>query len=105
MRLTFVALGLILFIDSFGQLNLTSDERETLKEICAKYSLTNQEKTLKELKKKAPPKFHNFIDQLIASKDGSDEILKSKYLKRPTDDELIFWYAVREFHYNSSEPH
>ncbi len=104
MRLTFIALGLVFFIDSFGQLNLTSDEREILKEICSKYSLTNQEKDLKELKKKSPPKFHNFIDQLIASKDDSDEILKTKYLRRPTDDELTFWYAVREFHYNSSEP-
>jgi hypothetical protein len=104
MRLIFITIGLLLFIDSPCQLNLTSDERDILKEICSKYSLTKQEKPLKELKKKSPAKFHNFIDQLIASKEDSDEILKTGYLKRPTDDELIFWYVVREFHYNNSEP-
>src|SRR5690606_35965427 len=83
---------------------LTNDEREVLKDICSQYSQPNKEKYLKQLKKQSPIKFHNFIDQLIASKDGSDEVLKTKYLQRPTDEELMYWYVVREFHYNSSEP-
>jgi hypothetical protein len=104
MRLTLTFLGLIIFNYSFGQLSLTNDEREVLKDICSQYSQPNKEKYLKQLKKQSPTKFHNFIDQLIAIKDDSDEILKTKYLQRPTDEELMYWYVVREFHYNNSEP-
>jgi hypothetical protein len=104
MRLTLTILGLIFFNHSFGQLSLTNDEREVLKDICSQYSQPNKEKYLKQLKKQSPTKFHNFIGQLIASKDDSDEILKIKYLQRPTDEELTYWYVVREFHYNNSEP-
>lgn len=104
MRLTLTILGLIIFNYSFGQLSLTNDEREVLKDICSQYSQPNKENYLKQLKKQSPTKFHNFIDQLIASKDDSDEVLKTKYLQRPTDEELMYWYVVREFHYNNSEP-
>jgi hypothetical protein len=104
MRLTLTILGLIIFNYSFGQLNLTNDEREILKDICSQYSQPNKEKYLKQLRKQTPTKFHNFIDQLIASKDDSDEVLKIKYLQRPTDEELTYWYVVRESHYNNSEP-
>lgn len=101
-RLTLIALGLIIFNYSFGQLSLTNEEREVLKNICSQY-IQSGNGDLEKLKKRSPVKFHNFIDQLIVSKSNSDEILKTKYLQKPTSDELMYWYVVREFNYNNSE--
>jgi hypothetical protein len=95
---------LIPSINLVAQLKLSADEREFLKEICSYYSQPNSTDNLRRLQKKAPVKFHKFIDQLIVSKDNSKDILKDQYLSRPTTDDLMYWYVVREFHYNNSEP-
>lgn len=104
MRLIIIILILLFSIDSFGQLNLNEQERNELKDICSEYTLAKGVKGLRERKKTSSAKFHDFIDQLVASKDDSDEILKDKYLKRPTDEELAYWYVIREFHYNNNKP-
>lgn len=104
MKLTLIIIGLLGFAKSFGQLNLSKDEREILKEICSQYNVSNKESTLKKLIKTSPSKFESFISELIASKENSSEILNSKYFTRPTNDDLNYWYVLREFHYNNLEP-
>ncbi len=73
-------------------------------EICNQYNVALKESSLKNLQKTAPVRFQGFIEQLIATKDKPKKIFETKYLKRPTHEELIYWYVVREFHYNNSEP-
>jgi hypothetical protein len=45
-------------------------------------------------------RLNSIVDTLLAlgRKDGT--ILQSKFLNRPDDDDLAFWYVIREIHYN-----
>ncbi len=46
------------------------------------------------------PKLNRVIDTLVASGKRDGSILDAKYLKRPSDEELVYWYVIREIHYN-----
>lgn len=46
------------------------------------------------------PKFDRVIDTLLVSGQRDGSILDAKYLKRPSDKDLIYWYVIREIHYN-----
>jgi hypothetical protein len=48
------------------------------------------------------PKLANIVDALKAVGKGDSTILESKFWKRPTDDELVMWYVLREIHYNNT---
>jgi len=104
MKTTLIIIGLFFSILSYGQINMSETEKGILKEIISQSNVSLKESPLKELQKTTPERFHGFISQLIATKDKPKKILEIKYLQRPTHEELIFWYVVREFHYNNSEP-
>lgn len=103
-QLTLIVAGVMLFNAGWAQISLTAEEKSALKEICIQYTRPSKEKSLADFRNTTPERFQSFIDQAIVSKSNSEETLQTKYLKRPTDDELIFWYVVRELHYNNSEP-
>lgn len=87
-----------------GQVSLSTEEYGLLKEICEQYSVPKKESTLKALHKTAPGRFRSFIDQMMMLKGVEGDVLDTTYLRRPSHEELVFWYVVREFHYNNAEP-
>jgi hypothetical protein len=96
-----------IFINSFntfGQINLSSTEKETLKIICNQYNVSLKESPVKIMKDTCSVKFTSFIEQMIVIKDKPKKIVDIKFLKKPSHDDLIFWYIVREFHSNNQEP-
>lgn len=99
-----IILGFLFTFQTFGQISLTESEIGTLTEICNQYHVRLIESTLFDLKDSSPERFKGFINQLIISKDKPKKILDNEILKRPTHEELIFWYVIREFHSNTIEP-
>lgn len=103
-NLGLIILGLQICFQAFGQITLSDNEIGTLTEICNQYNVGLKESSLHDFKNTSPERFNGFINQLIISKDKPKKILDNELLKRPTHEELIFWYVIREFHYNNSEP-
>ncbi|QQR87975.1 MAG: hypothetical protein IPJ76_07105 [Flavobacteriales bacterium] len=87
-----------------GQVTLTTEEHHLLKAICEQYNVPKKESTLKAMQKTASGRFQGFIGQMMMVKGLKGDVLDTTYLRRPTHEELVFWYAVREFHYNNAEP-
>lgn len=87
-----------------AQIILSDNENEILKEICNQYNTPIKESSLKEKYKTAPERFQIFIDQMVATKSKPKKIIETKYLNRPSHENLVYWYIVREFHYNNSAP-
>jgi len=46
------------------------------------------------------PILNHIADALIETGKGDKTILESRFLARPTNDELLLWYVIREIHYN-----
>lgn len=46
------------------------------------------------------PTLNHIADGLIAVGKGNKTILETRFLSRPSDDELVLWYVIREIHYN-----
>jgi len=46
------------------------------------------------------PKLNHIVDALIAVGKGDKSILETRFLERPSSDELVLWYVIREIHYN-----
>ncbi|MBT1688576.1 hypothetical protein [Dawidia soli] len=59
---------------------------------------------LKELRNTIPARFQHFVDHLIVVQEGTEGILNTEHLTVPSDEELEYWYVVREFHYNKIAP-
>lgn len=100
----YIILGLLFYSQSFGQISMSENDINILTEICNQYNIPFKQSSLKELKNTAPDRFQGFINQLIINKDKPKKILDNEVLKKPSHEELIFWYIVREFHYNNTEP-
>jgi len=101
--LNLIIIGLVCSNLSFAQVSLTPKETETLKEICENYYKSLKDGNLKQLRKSSPERFHGFIEQLTATKSKNKTVLEKQYLTKPTYEELVFWYVIREIHYNRSE--
>ncbi len=52
------------------------------------------------LKPYRSPRLNRLIDTLVVVNKGEGGILADRYLERPSDDDLYFWYVIREIHYN-----
>ena len=46
------------------------------------------------------PGLNHIIDALIASNEKSNKLLTTEFLAKPNDQELVYWYVIREIHYN-----
>lgn len=46
------------------------------------------------------PRLQNITDALIAVGRGDTTILQTRFLARPSNDDLVLWYIIREIHYN-----
>lgn len=99
---TTIILSLISFI-CFSQVKLDQIELNNLIRISELYS-KNTNATGKEFAKSIDSlrtkKLNHICDALIEVGKGEKTILTNKYLSRPTNEELILWYVIREIHYN-----
>lgn len=55
------------------------------------------EKSLDSLR---TPKLNHIVDALIEVGKGQKSIMETRFLERPDNEELYFWYVIREIHYN-----
>jgi hypothetical protein len=94
----------LISIATNAQLILTKNETEALKEICNQYPLASKKKDLKTLRKKSPERFKTFVEQFLATKSKPKNILQARLLHRPGHEDLVYWYVLRELHYNRQEP-
>ncbi|MGC3943100.1 MAG: hypothetical protein QM762_00950 [Chryseolinea sp.] len=46
------------------------------------------------------PNLNHIIDALIAANDEDDKLLTKRFLTKPGQQELRYWYVIREIHYN-----
>lgn len=95
----------LIFVFSFCQAQLKLDKKD-LKNLIAMgeiYSLNPNargEEFAKSMDSLRTPKLNNIVDTSIEIGKAEKTILDSKFLSRPSNDELIMWYVIREIHYN-----
>lgn len=58
------------------------------------YELLNSYKT---------PALENVVELLNASRKADNSVIAEKFLKRPSNNDLQYWYVIREIHYNLSD--
>lgn len=46
------------------------------------------------------PELKNVVELLEASRKSDNSVIDKKYLKRPNNIDLQYWYVIREIHYN-----
>ncbi len=103
-------LGLILILTTFfgvaqaDQKNI--DNLVKLGEIYSNNINASGEDFKKSVDALRTPKLDHIIDALIAVRQGDKKLLTTEFLHRPGNEELKFWYVLREIHYNtrSKEP-
>lgn len=55
----------------------------------------------KEVNKLRTPELNHIIDALIAVGNSDKKLLSKKFLYKPTEKELKYWYVLRKIHYNN----
>lgn len=58
----------------------------------------NFKKSVEELR---TPGLNHIIDALIAMGEGDPKLLTREFLSKPSQQELKYWYVIREIHYNN----
>ena len=105
MKQIFTILFLTFSLLSFGQENADFDNLVKLGEIYSNNVNANFKKAVEELR---TPGLNHIIDALIAVGEGDKKLLTKEFLTKPSEQELKYWYVLREIHYNSqsenSEP-
>lgn len=57
----------------------------------------------KEIEKLRSPELDPIIDALIAVGKGDKKLLSKQFLSKPSEQELKYWYVLREIHYNNQK--
>lgn len=102
---------LITAITCFGQIKISDKDFNNLIKTGELYygegKLITQEreskKFYKQLEKLRTPELENLINTFAAIRSGKNDILDEKYLKRPENKDLIYWYVIREIFYNMND--
>lgn len=85
---------------SFGQVEADFDNLVKLAELYA----TNVNATGNDFKSKAEklrtPGLDHIIDALIALGSADEALLTPEFLSKPSEQELQYWYVIREIHHN-----
>lgn len=107
MKQVFTTLLLTIALLSIGQIK--NSDFENLVKLGEIYS-KNVNATGKDFKmsveKLRTPGLNQIIDALIAIGEGDVKLLTKEFLSKPSEQELKYWYVLREIHYNnqSTEP-
>lgn len=86
---------------SFGQEQPDFDNLVKLGEIYTKNISTTSNKFRNEVEKLRTPGLNHIIDALIAVGKGDKKLLTKEFLSKPSEQELKYWYVLREIHYNN----
>jgi hypothetical protein len=88
---------------SFSQVKLDGKDLKNLIELSELYS-NNPNATGKKFAKSVDAlrteRLNHICDVLIEVGKGEKTILANKYLSRPSNEDLMLWYVIREIHYN-----
>ena len=108
MKQIFTILFLSITFLSFGQEKTDFDNLVKLGEISSKNVNATGDEFKKEVEKLRTPELNHIIDALIAVGEGDKKLLTKEFLSKPSEQELKYWYVLREIHYNNqsenSEP-
>ncbi|MDJ1481118.1 hypothetical protein QNI16_11535 [Cytophagaceae bacterium YF14B1] len=87
---------------SNAQVTLNPTDLKNLLAISQLYSQfpNGGDKFAKEAEKLRTPVLNHMVDALMVAGNGNKEILENRFLARPSDEELVLWYVIREIHYN-----
>lgn len=99
------SLILLFFISTvtYSQIELSDSDLNKLIEIGEYYSknvMLTESSAIDDLEKLRTEKLNNIINVLQTQSKQSVDILDKKYLSRPSYDDLVMWYVIREIHYN-----
>lgn len=109
MKQLFTVLFLTFTLFSFGQENNADFENLVkLGEIYSKNINATGDDFKKAVEELRTPGLNHIIDALIAVGEGDQKLLTKEFLSKPSEQELKYWYMLREIHYNNqsenSEP-
>lgn len=108
MKQIFTILFMSITLLSFGQETTDFDNLVKLGEIYSKNVNASGDGFKKEVDKLRTLGLNHIIDALIAVGKGDKKLLTKEFLSKPSEQELKYWYVLREIHYNNqsenSEP-
>lgn len=103
MKQIFTYFILLTAITTKAQLKLDPKDLNNLIAISEVYSHNTNasgDKFAKSIDSLRTPKLNNIADALIAVGKGDKTILENRFIARPSNEELMLWYVIREIHYN-----
>lgn len=86
---------------SFGQKNTDFDNLVKLGEAYSNNVNATGKDFKKEVDKLRAPGLNHIIDALLAVGKGDKKLLTKEFLSKPSEQELKYWYVLREIHYNN----
>lgn len=103
MKILITTLFTFLSFINYSQVKLDTKDLKNLiaiSEIYSKNTNARGEQFAKSIDSLRTPKLNHICDALIEVGKGEETILTNKYLSRPSNEELVLWYVIREIHYN-----
>ena len=103
MKILITTLFTFLSFLNYSQVKLDTKDLKNLiaiSEIYSKNTNARGEQFAKSIDSLRTPKLNHICDALIEVGKGEETILTNKYLSRPSNEELVLWYVIREIHYN-----
>jgi hypothetical protein len=101
MKHIFTILLLTFSMFSFGQENADFENLVKLGELYSKNVNATGDDFKKEVEKLKTPGLNHIVDALIAVGKGDKKLLTKEFLSKPSEQELKYWYVLREIHYNN----
>lgn len=101
-RILIIAMLLASLAASAQTENPDLDNLIALSEIYSKNVNATGEDFKMAVEKLRTPNLNHIIDALIASGEGDEKLLTKEFLSKPDEQELKYWYVIREIHYNNN---
>jgi hypothetical protein len=97
----FVTLFLTLALCAFGQETTEFEKLVKLGELYTTNVNATGDDFKREIEKLRSPGLNHIIDALIAVGSGDEKLVRHEFLSKPSEQELKYWYVLREIHYNN----
>jgi len=88
---------------TYSQIKISDSDLDKLIQIGEYYSknvMLSKKSAIQDLEKLRTKKLNNIITVLQVQSKQSIDILDQKYLRKPSYDDMVMWYIIREIHYN-----
>jgi hypothetical protein len=100
MKQIFTAIFLSITLLSFGQYEADFENLVKLGELYSKNVNATGDNFINSVNELRTPGLNHIIDALIAIGKGDEKLLTKEFLSKPSEEELKYWYVIREIHYN-----